>query len=513
VQRAKGRIELDAVVRGGEAGPSRAVLCVAPFSPGARTEACAACGAWMWPNEHTGTASLLPGSYSRCCNGGQIILPPLQPPPALLASLHDGSHQHTTHFFDHIRQYNCQLQMASQHMKVQQFSRGVHSFKVSGQVHHFVGSVCPPPGIEPQSAYIQQYIRDPSVEAAVTSGHSSTDKLKPQLVEALRDEIRRRHKYAKDFLASAEAAVDAPDLVIVYRRPQPSEHWLKRHAYAPPEQGSSGSNEIAALVVGSASELPIYVYPRQPVQEKEQQRQSRATLNPAPHIAQEGSVQRNAGGEADPASLPTSVYLNSTAVSESAEQTSTPPVVCATQQPSSLESSMPLQQQTTGKAHNQSEHDLDKTSSLPQQPIAPHTAIHHLKQQEHMQHGSLLRMSDVHHAADALLYPLTHPNGDGGFAYHMLPHFARRGADGTALDPDGLKKGQAVPDISPKMQQARLLKGMSLLPSLDTHARKKLKFVTLNEYYSYRIQVRQCVQELCGPLAHGLTVLGSVHSV
>jgi hypothetical protein len=129
-----------------------------------------------------------------------------------------------------------------------------------------------------------------------------------------------------------------------------------------------------------------------------------------------------------------------------------------------------------------------------------------------MQCGSLLRISGVHHAAGALLYPLTHPYGDGGFAHHMLPHFARRGGDSTALDPDGLQKGQAVPDVWPVLQQARLLKGMSILSSLDTHGRKKLTFVTLNEYYSYRIQVRQCLRKLHGPLANGWTLACNVHS-
>jgi hypothetical protein len=95
------------------------------------------------------------------------------------------------------------------------------------------------------------------------SGHSSCSDLKPDLLAALRKEIRQHHKYARDFLVAAEAAgKDAPDLAIVHKRPDPNEHWLQRHAYAPPQQCGSGSDEIAALVVGSASTLPTYVYPR-----------------------------------------------------------------------------------------------------------------------------------------------------------------------------------------------------------------------------------------------------------
>jgi hypothetical protein len=111
------------------------------------------------------------------------------------------------------------------------------------------------------------------------------------------------------------------------------------------------------------------------------------------------------------------------------------------------------------------------------------------KQQEQCQCGRLERISDVHHAADALLYPLTHPKGDGGFAHHMLPHLARRGGEVNALDPDGLGHGQQVARLSPQRQQSRLKRAMTMLHGIDQAQRKRLKFVTLAEFYSYRFQV------------------------
>jgi hypothetical protein len=119
------------------------------------------------------------------------------------------------------------------------------------------------------------------------------------------------------------------------------------------------------------------------------------------------------------------------------------------------------------------------------------------RQREQCQCGGLMRISDVHQAADTLLYPLTHPKGDGGFAHHMLPHFVRRGGEGTALDPDGLRSGQQLPNVSPQQQQVRLQRGMTMLRGMDLAQRKRLKFTTLNEFYRNRFSGKRCPMKSC----------------
>ncbi|WVZ90535.1 hypothetical protein U9M48_036828, partial [Paspalum notatum var. saurae] len=101
--------------------------------------------------------------YNLCCKWGSILLAPYQPPPQpFFDLLSSHTNNLSSHFFDHIRQYNTMFAMTSMGAKVNEAindGRGPYIFKVSGQVYHRVGSLIP------SQEYAQLYIFDTDHEA------------------------------------------------------------------------------------------------------------------------------------------------------------------------------------------------------------------------------------------------------------------------------------------------------------------------------------------------------------
>ncbi|CAN6843879.1 unnamed protein product, partial [Brassica oleracea] len=123
--------------------------------------ACSKCGVLMWTSESTGTDRKTgEPTFTLCCNHGQISLPPINQPPALLEEL-----LQTRWFRDTIRVYNSVLAFTSVGMKMD-FSvvhaPGPYTIRIQGQTHHRIGSLIPQQGRLPE--YLQLYIFDTSNE-------------------------------------------------------------------------------------------------------------------------------------------------------------------------------------------------------------------------------------------------------------------------------------------------------------------------------------------------------------
>ncbi|CAN6996459.1 unnamed protein product, partial [Brassica oleracea var. botrytis] len=119
--------------------------------------ACSKCGVLMWTSESTGTDRKTgEPTFTLCCNHGQISLPPINQPPALLEEL-----LQTRWFRDTIRVYNSVLAFTSVGMKMD-FSvvhaPGPYTIRIQGQTHHRIGSLIPQQGRLPE--YLQLYIFD-----------------------------------------------------------------------------------------------------------------------------------------------------------------------------------------------------------------------------------------------------------------------------------------------------------------------------------------------------------------
>ncbi|GJZ75930.1 hypothetical protein Tco_0640395 [Tanacetum coccineum] len=100
--------------------------------------------------------------YHLCCGGGKIYMPETPAPPLFIQQL-----LRNNHFMEHIRAYNQMFAMTSFGAKVDDsvnMGRGPYVFKVSGQIYHWIGSLCPEEGYEPR--FLQLYIYDTQDEVS-----------------------------------------------------------------------------------------------------------------------------------------------------------------------------------------------------------------------------------------------------------------------------------------------------------------------------------------------------------
>ncbi|GKE42682.1 hypothetical protein Tco_1469966 [Tanacetum coccineum] len=111
-------------------------------------------------------------------------MPPTPDPPLFIQQL-----LRNNHFMEHIRAYNQMFAMTSFGAKVDDSVnrvRGPYVFKVSGQIYHWIGSLCLKEGHYPR--FLQLYIYDTQAEVANRMrnfGRRNEDTLNPEIVEGL----------------------------------------------------------------------------------------------------------------------------------------------------------------------------------------------------------------------------------------------------------------------------------------------------------------------------------------
>lgn len=103
---------------------------------------CQFCGALFWYAERVlATSTVNQPCYNHCCKSGAVILPFPVTPPHVLTSLYN-----VPTFRQNIRAYNSMFAMTSFGGQVDEnINKGLgpYVFKVSGQVCHWLGSLCP----------------------------------------------------------------------------------------------------------------------------------------------------------------------------------------------------------------------------------------------------------------------------------------------------------------------------------------------------------------------------------
>ncbi|GJS04226.1 hypothetical protein Tco_0320734 [Tanacetum coccineum] len=106
---------------------------------------CRHCGASFWYGERLkGHSHNQRPKYHLCCARGSIYMQPSREPPEYIKSLFRNKH-----FMENIRAYNQMFAMMSFGAKIDESinaGRGLYVFKVFGQIYHWIGSLCPPPG-------------------------------------------------------------------------------------------------------------------------------------------------------------------------------------------------------------------------------------------------------------------------------------------------------------------------------------------------------------------------------
>jgi hypothetical protein len=122
---------------------------------------CAYCHAVFWHQERVKADSTRARIvYNSCCRGGKVVLPGFAARPEPLASLarFDGDAK-CKRFLKNIRQYNCLFAFTSMGANIDRSlndGRGPPRFKISGQVHHCIGSLLPGDGSPPK--FLQLYV-------------------------------------------------------------------------------------------------------------------------------------------------------------------------------------------------------------------------------------------------------------------------------------------------------------------------------------------------------------------
>lgn len=217
---------------------------------------CPHCHAIFWHAErvrHEGGRRSRKIVYNNCCRGGKVVVPPFMPRPQPLASLarFDGDAR-SNRFMKNIRQYNCLFAFTSMGAKLDHTmndGRGPPIFKISGQVHHRIGSLLPPDGAPPK--FIQLYVYDTANEVrnriqSLNRDEASQSNLDASIVEELIHMLDEHNPFAKQFRIARDRLHEAGDEEFIIRIVAPKDG-------DPPQYSLPTVDQLAMLVVGDFS--------------------------------------------------------------------------------------------------------------------------------------------------------------------------------------------------------------------------------------------------------------------
>ncbi|KAI7725389.1 hypothetical protein M8C21_007210, partial [Ambrosia artemisiifolia] len=143
--------------------------------------------------------------YTQCCRLGSVRLPfPTQPPSVIMQLFEEN------HFLENIRAYNSMFSMTSFGAEIDETvndGRGPYVFKISGQISHWIGSLCPPSNEKPR--FLQLYIYDNENEVANRLrffGDSSQRTLSVDIVRTLNDVLTTHNEYVRLFKTAKDMA-------------------------------------------------------------------------------------------------------------------------------------------------------------------------------------------------------------------------------------------------------------------------------------------------------------------
>ncbi|GJR16422.1 DNA helicase [Tanacetum coccineum] len=173
------------------------------------TSVCRHCGAMFWECEKVASTSrACELAYNKCCYGGRIILRPPPEYPQHIKELYES-----THFMDNIRAYNQMFSMTSLGANVDNSvnnGKGPYVFRISGQIYHWIGSLCPEQGQSPR--FLQLYIYDTTNEVKNRMAHFGNEhksELKEEIVEHLIEFLDNHNALVQLFRTARNKYLDA----------------------------------------------------------------------------------------------------------------------------------------------------------------------------------------------------------------------------------------------------------------------------------------------------------------
>ncbi|XP_062014811.1 uncharacterized protein LOC133731463 [Rosa rugosa] len=185
---------------------SRRVSVVKYEDSGDNIYTCDHCNASFWFGEaNKRSSSNAPLIYATCCKKGQIKLEQAKPTPTILENLLNPNNGSESRLFrENIRIYNSMFSFTSMGAAIDHkinTGSGPYVFKISGQVHHLMGSLLPSDGEPPK--YAQLYIYDTKNEVlnrinALDPTHAN-ENIKSNIVQGLIEMFDETNDLVKEF--------------------------------------------------------------------------------------------------------------------------------------------------------------------------------------------------------------------------------------------------------------------------------------------------------------------------
>lgn len=168
---------------------------------------CHHCKARFWYDERVIASSRRRPEYHRCCSSGKVKLESQDGYPEYIKELFTNRH-----FMENIRAYNQMFAMTSLGAEIDNsinMGRGPYVFKISGQIYHRIGSLCPEQNARPQ--FLQLYIYDTENEVAnrLESFQRSGHGLRPDIVERLIEILDEHNELVQLFRTARNKMAEA----------------------------------------------------------------------------------------------------------------------------------------------------------------------------------------------------------------------------------------------------------------------------------------------------------------
>ncbi|GJZ17940.1 DNA helicase [Tanacetum coccineum] len=193
----------DFSVRGNRTGPPLEYKNV-----GKCDHSCEHCGARFWYEERIkDNRRKTRPAYHRCCMAGRVVLRTYQIYPEYIQLL-----LRDRHFMENIRAYNHMFSMTSLGARVDDsinIGRGPYVFKISGQLYHWLGSLCPAEGDPPR--FLQLYVYDTENEVDNRMAHFGGDNsgLRRDIVEGLIELLDNHNALVQLFRTAREKLLES----------------------------------------------------------------------------------------------------------------------------------------------------------------------------------------------------------------------------------------------------------------------------------------------------------------
>ncbi|MCH81093.1 ATP-dependent DNA helicase PIF1, partial [Trifolium medium] len=144
---------------------------------GDMTTGCQKCGALIWYNERAekNVSTSIP-VVSLCCQKGDVMLPYMIEPPAVIRMLFNGIDPRSSQFLLNIRMYNNMFAFTSMGGQIEygrNIGGGPPQFVITGQNYHRIGTLLPSEVHPPK--FVQLYIYDTQNEISNRMSHFSPD--------------------------------------------------------------------------------------------------------------------------------------------------------------------------------------------------------------------------------------------------------------------------------------------------------------------------------------------------